>query len=91
MGSWVAFLSTTGFPSFPRPGVQIQLSDEAVDKSASEAEVETTAEVFSGAPDRAPFLGDSGVPPGASPSTSPTGALPFDSSTSASQGPTLGV
>ena len=87
---WLAFQRRAS-RAFPDPEFNIQLSDEAVDKSASEAEVETTAEVFSGAPDRAPFLGDSGVPPGASPSASPTGALPFDSSTSASRGPTSGV
>ena len=69
----------------------IQLSDEEVDGSASEAEVETSAEVFSGAPDRATLLGDSRVPSGASPSASPVRALPFDSSTSASWGPTSGV
>ena len=44
------------------------------------------AEVFSGAPDRAPLPGDSCVPSGASPSASPAGAPPFDSSTSASRG-----
>ena len=32
----------------------IQLSDEEVEGSASEAEVDAGAEVFSGAPDRAP-------------------------------------
>ena len=48
-------------------------------------------EVFSGAPNRDPVPGDPRVPPRASPSASPTGALPFDSSTSASQGPTSSV
>ena len=47
--------------------------------------------MFSGAPDRAPLPGDSRVPPGARPSASPAGASPFNSSTSASRGPTLGV
>ena len=42
------------------------------------------AEVFSGAPDRAPLSGDPRVPLGASPSVSPAGASPFNSSTSAS-------
>ena len=46
------------------------------------------AEVFSGALDRAPLPGDSGVPPGASSSTSSVGAPLFDSFTSASRGPT---
>ena len=69
----------------------IQLSDEEVEGSAFEAEVDAGAEVFSGAPDRAPLPSDPRVPPGASPSASLAGALPFDSSTSASQGPTSGV
>ena len=47
--------------------------------------------MFSRAPDRAPVLGDPRVPPGASPSASPTGVLPFESSISASRGPTSGV
>ena len=50
-----------------------------------------SAEVFSGAPDRAPLLGDPWVPPGASPSASPSEAPPFESSTFASRGPTSGV
>ena len=50
-----------------------------------------SAEVFSGAPDRAPLLGDPQVPPGVSPSASPSGALLFDSSTSVSWGPTSSV
>ena len=62
----------------------IQLSDEEIEGSASEVEVDAGVEVFSGAPDRAPFPGDSRVPPRASPSASPVGASPFDSSTSAS-------
>ena len=69
----------------------IQLSDEEVEGSASEAEVDAGAEVFSGAPDRAPLPGDSWVPPGGSSSASPAGAQLFYSSTSASRGPTSGV
>ena len=69
----------------------IQLSDEEVKGSASEAKVDAGAEVFSGALDRAPLPGDPWVPPGANPSASPTGAPSFDSSTFASQGPTSGV
>ena len=68
----------------------IQLSDEEVEGSASEAEVDAGVEVFSGAPDHAPVPGDPRVPPGASPSASLTRAPPFDSSTSASWGPTSG-
>ena len=40
--------------------------------------------MFLGNPDRAPLLGNSRVPPGASSSASPAGAPPFDSFTSAS-------
>ena len=46
---------------------------------------------FSRAPDRAPLPSDSRVPLGASSSASPAGAPPFDSSTSASRGPTSSV
>ena len=42
-------------------------------------------------PNRAPLPGDSWVPSGASSSASLAGAPPFDSSTSASRGPTSGV
>ena len=45
-------------------------------------------EVLSGAPDRAPLPDDLRVPPEASSSALPTGALPFDPSMSVSQGPT---
>ena len=69
----------------------IQLSDEEVEGSASEVEIDAGAEVFSGAPDRAPVPSDPWVPPRASPSASPAGAPPFDSSTSASRGLTSGV
>ena len=47
--------------------------------------------MFPGAPDRTPFPGNSRVPSRASPSASPIGAPPFDSSTSASQGSTSSV
>ena len=69
----------------------IQLSDEMVEGSSSEAEVDASAEVFSRAPNRAPLPGYPQVPPGASPSASPAGAPPFNSSTSASRGPRSGV
>ena len=87
---WLAFQRRAS-QSFPDLEFNIQLSNEEVEGSAYEAEVDAGAEVFSWALDRAPLLGDSRVPPGASPSASPTGALPFDSSTSASRGPTSGV
>ena len=47
--------------------------------------------MFLRAPDRAPLLGDSRVPPEASPSALPVEAPFFDSSTSISWGPTSGV
>ena len=72
-------------------GRHIQLSDEEVEGSAFEAEVDADVEVFSGAPDRAPLPSHSRVPKGASPSASPARAPPFDSSTSASWGPMSGV
>ena len=69
----------------------IQLSNEEVEGSASEAEVDAGAEVFSGAPDRAPLPGDPRVPLRANPFASPAEAPPFESSTSVSRGPTSGV
>ena len=80
---WLAFQHRAS-RAFPDLEFNIQLSDEEVEGSTSEAEVDAGVEVFSGAPDRAPLLSNSRVPPGTSSSTSPTGALPFDSSTSAS-------
>ena len=44
--------------------------------------------MLSGAPGRAPLPGDLRVLPEAIPSVLPTGVPPFDSSTSASRGPT---
>ena len=77
--------------AFPDLEFNIQLYDEEVEGSAFEAEVDAGAKVFSGAPDRAPMPGDPRVPQEASPSASLVGALPFDSSTSASRGPTSSV
>ena len=74
--------------AFPDLEFSIQLSDEEVEGSASEAEVDVGAEVFL---DRAPLPGNSRVPPGASSSASLAGAPPFDSSTFVSWGPTSGV
>ena len=87
---WLVFQRRAS-QAFPDLEFNIQLSDEEVEGSASKAEVDAGAEVFLGALDRALLPGDSRVPSGASPSASPTGAPPFDSSTSASQGPTSGV
>ena len=87
---WLAFQRRAS-RAFPDLEFNIQLSDEEVEGSASEAEVDVGTEVFSRAPDRAPMPGDPRVPPGASLSASPAGAPPFDSSTSVSRGSTSGV
>ena len=89
MGFWVAQRQAS--QAFPDLKFNIQLFDEEVEGSAFEAEVDAGVEVFSGAPDRAPLLGDPWVPPRASPSASPIGAPSFDSSTFASRGLTSGV
>ena len=77
--------------AFPDLEFNIQLSDEEVEGSASEAEVDAGTEVFSGAPNCAPLPGDSRVPPEASSSASLAGAPLFDSYTSVSRGQTSGV
>ena len=87
---WLAFQRQAS-RAFPDLEFNIQLSNEEVEGSASEAKADVGAELFSRALDRAPLLGDPRVPPRASPSASPVGAPPFDSSTSASQGPTSSV
>ena len=87
---WLAFQHRAS-RAFPNLECNIQLSDEEVEGSASEVEVDAGAEVFSGAPDCAPVPGDPRAPPRASPSASLVGAPPFDSSTSASRGLTSGV
>ena len=87
---WLAFQRRAS-QAFTDLEFNIHLSDEEVEGSASEAEVDAGTEVFSRAPDRAPLPDDPWVPSGASPSTSPAGAPPFDSSTSSSRGPTSGV
>ena len=87
---WLAFQRWAS-RAFPDLEFNTQLSDEEVEGSASETEVDASAEVFSGAPDPAPLPGDPWVPPRANPSTSPAGAPSFDSSTSASRGSTSGV
>ena len=84
---WLAFQHRAS-RAFPDLEFNIQLSDEEVEISASEAEVDAGAEVF---PDRAPFPCDSLVPLRVSSSASPAGASPFDSSTSPSRGPTSGL
>ena len=90
VSGWLTFQRWTS-RALPDLEFNIQLSDEEVEGSASEAEVDSGVEVFLGALDYAPVLGDPRVPPGASRSALPTRAPPFDSSTSASRSPTSGV
>ena len=87
---WLAFQRRAS-RAFPDLEFNILLYDEEVEGSASEAEVDEGAEVFSGAPDHGPLPSDSRVPPGASSSASPPRAPLFYSSTSTSRGPTSGV
>ena len=56
----------------------IQLSNEEVEESVSEAEADVSSEVLSGAPDRAPLPDDLRVPLEASSPAFLAGALPFD-------------
>ena len=68
---WLSFQRRAS-RAFPDLDFNIHLSAEEVEGYASEAEVDAGTVVFSGAPDRAPLLGDSRVPPGPSSSSSPT-------------------
>ena len=74
--------------AFPDLEFNIQLSDEKVEESVSEAEVDAGAEVLYGSHDLVPLPDDLLVPPEASPPALPAGALPFDPPASVNQGPT---
>ena len=87
---WLAFQCRAS-RAFLDLDFNIQLSDEEVEESASEAKAVANAEVLSRAPDRAPLPDDLRVPPEASSPALPTGALPFDSPASVNQGPTSGA
>ena len=87
---WLAFQRRAS-QDVPDLEFNIQLSDEEVEESTSEAEADAGAEVLSGASDLAPLLDDLRVPPKASFFASPAGALPFNPSTSVSRGPTSGA
>ena len=87
---WLAFQRRAS-RAFPDLEFNIHLSDEEVEESASEAEVDGGAEVLSRAPDRAPLPGDIRVLPKVNSSASPARVPPFDSSTFASRGPTSGA
>ena len=82
---WLAFQRRAS-RAFPGLDFNIQLSDEEVEESASEAEADAIFEVLSGAPDRAPLPDDLRVPSKASFSTLPAEAPPLDPSISVSRG-----
>ena len=65
----------------------IQLSDEVVEESVSEAEADAGAEVLSSAP----LPDDLWVPPEVSSLALPAGALPFDPPAFVNRGSTLGI
>ena len=73
---WLAF-QHWAFRAFPDLEFNIQLSDEEVEESASEAEDDAGAKVLSRAPGRAPLPVDLRVLLEASSSALPVGALPF--------------
>ena len=87
---WLAFQRRAS-RAFPDLEFNIQLSNEEVEESASKAEANAGAVVLLGALDRALLPDDLWVPPKASFSALPTGALPFDPLSSVSRGPTSGA
>ena len=84
---WLAFQRRAS-RAFPDLEFNIQLFDEEVEESSSEAKAVAGVEVLSMAPDRAHLPDDLRVPPGASSPTLPTGALPFNPPASVNRGPT---
>ena len=80
---WLSFQRQAS-RAFPNLEFNIQLFDEEVKGSASEAEVDAGTEVFSGALDRASVPDGPQVPLGDNSFISLAEAPPFDSSTSAS-------
>ena len=70
---WLAFQRRAS-RAFPGLDFNIQLSDEEVEGSASEVEVDVDAEVLSGALDRAPLPYDIRIPPEAGSLAPPAGA-----------------
>ena len=77
--------------AFPYLEFIIQLSDEEIEEFASKAEADAGAEVLSRAPDRAPLPDALRVPPEASSSTLPDGALLFNPLALVNWGPTSGA
>ena len=87
---WLAF-QRRAFRAFPGLEFNIQLFDEEVEESASEAEVVVGIEVLSMAPDHAPLPDDLRVPSEASSPALLVGALPFDPPAFVNRGPSLGI
>ena len=87
---WLAFQRRAS-KAFPGLEFNIQLSDEEVEESASEAEAVAGVEVLSRGLDRAPLPYDLRVPPEASSYALSAGALPFDPPASVNRGPSLGA
>ena len=91
MGSgWLAFQRRAS-RAFPDLEFNIQLSDEELKESASEAEAVAGAKVLSRVSDHAPLLDDFRVPPEANSSALPARALPFHLTASVSRGLTSGA
>ena len=78
---WLAFQRRAS-RAFPDLEFNVQLSDEEVNESASEAEADAGTKVLSRALVRVPLPDDFRVPLESSSSTLPTGALPFNPFTS---------
>ena len=83
---WLAFQRRVS-RTFPCLDFNIQLSDEEVEGSASEAEFDEGVKVLSGALDRAPLPDDLRVPPEASSFSLLIGAPSFGPSASIGRGP----
>ena len=77
--------------AFPDLEFNFQLSDEEAKESVSEAEVDSGAEVLSGAPELALLPDDLWVPLEASSPALLVGALPSDLLASMNRGPTSGA
>ena len=75
---WLAFQCRASI-AFPYLEFNIHLSDEEVEEFASKTEADAGVEVLLGDLDRASLPDDLQVPPEASSSTLPAGALPFTS------------
>ena len=87
---WLAFQRRAS-RAFRDLEFNIQLSDEEVEESTSEAEADAGVKVLSGAPDRVPLPNDFWVPMESSSSTLLIGVPSFDPFTSVSRGPTSGT